>query len=149
MVWFRRFIALTFPVCVVFWFVLNFYSAGTASSPCSFLWVIYLILIFNIKIGSNSYEKVETFKFLGSLLTNKNYIQEEIKCWLKAGDSCYYSSKHSCLLDFFLRINLPLFSDFFLRINLPLFSTVVPAIIFIFLSCRPFVAITTLSFYIF
>ena len=31
------------------------------------------------------------------------------------------------------------------RINLPLFSTVVPAIIFVFLSCRPFVAITTLS----
>ena len=33
----------------------------------------------------------------------------------------------------------------YVRINLPLFSTVVPAIIFIFLSCRPFVAITTLS----
>ena len=31
------------------------------------------------------------------------------------------------------------------RINLPLFSTVVPAIIFVFLSCRHFVAITTLS----
>ena len=30
-------------------------------------------------------------------------------------------------------------------INLPLFSTVVQAIIFVFLSCRPFVAITTLS----
>ena len=29
--------------------------------------------------------------------------------------------------------------------QLPLFSTVVPAIIFVFLSCRPFVAITTLS----
>ena len=28
------------------------------------------------------------------------------------------------------------------RINLPLFSTVVPASIFMFLSCRPFVAIT-------
>ena len=32
-----------------------------------------------------------------------------------------------------------------IRINLPLFSTVVPAIIFVLLSCRPFVAITTLS----
>ena len=31
------------------------------------------------------------------------------------------------------------------RINLPLFSTVVPAVIFVVLSCRPFVAITTLS----
>ena len=34
------------------------------------------------KIGSNSYEKVETFKYLGSFLTNQNYIQEEIKCRL-------------------------------------------------------------------
>ena len=31
------------------------------------------------------------------------------------------------------------------RINLPLFSTVVPASIFMFLSCRPFVAITTIN----
>ena len=31
------------------------------------------------------------------------------------------------------------------RINLPLFSTVVPAVTLVFLSCRPFVAITTLS----
>ena len=28
---------------------------------------------------------------LGSLLTNQNSIQEEIKCRLKAGNSCYYS----------------------------------------------------------
>ena len=45
----------------------------------------------HIKIGSNSYENVKTFKYLGSLLTNQNYIQEEIKCRLKAGNSCYYS----------------------------------------------------------
>ena len=44
-----------------------------------------------IKIGSNSYEKVKTFKYLGSLLTNQNSIQEEIKCRLKEGNSCYYS----------------------------------------------------------
>ena len=31
------------------------------------------------------------------------------------------------------------------RINLPLFSTVVPSSVFMFLSCRPFVVITTLS----
>ena len=31
----------------------------------------------HIKIGSNSYEKVKTFKYLGSLLTNQNSIQEE------------------------------------------------------------------------
>ena len=42
------------------------------------------------KIGSNSYEKVKTFKYFGSLLTNQNSNQEEIKCRLKAGNSCYY-----------------------------------------------------------
>ena len=30
-------------------------------------------------------------KYSGSLLTNQNSIQEEIKCRLKAGISCYYS----------------------------------------------------------
>ena len=45
----------------------------------------------HIKIGSNSYEKVKTCKYLGSLLTNQNSIQEEIKYRLKAGNSCYYS----------------------------------------------------------
>ena len=40
----------------------------------------------HVKIGSNSYEKVKTFKYLGSLLTNQNYIQDEIKCRLKAGN---------------------------------------------------------------
>ena len=45
----------------------------------------------HIKIDSNSYEKVEIFKYLGSLFTNQNSIQEEIKCRLKAGNSCYYS----------------------------------------------------------
>ena len=32
-----------------------------------------------------------------------------------------------------------------ITINLPLFSTVVPAVTLVFPSCRPFVAITTLS----
>ena len=38
----------------------------------------------HIKIGSNSYEKVKSFKYFDSLLTNQNSIQEEIKCRLKA-----------------------------------------------------------------
>ena len=45
----------------------------------------------HINIGSNSDEKVNIFKYLGSLLTNQNDIQEEIKCRLKVGNSCYYS----------------------------------------------------------
>ena len=44
----------------------------------------------HIKIGCNCYEKVKTFKYLGSFLTHQNSIQEEIKCRPKAGDSCYY-----------------------------------------------------------
>ena len=44
-----------------------------------------------ITLGSNSYEKVNTFKYLGSLLANQNYIHEEIKLILKAENSRYYS----------------------------------------------------------
>ena len=32
----------------------------------------------------------KNFKYLGSLMTNQNSIQDEIKCRLKAGNSCYY-----------------------------------------------------------
>ena len=39
-------------------------------------------------LGSNSYEKMKTFK--ESLETNQNSIQEEIKSRLKAGNPCYY-----------------------------------------------------------
>ena len=56
----------------------------------------------HVKIGSNSYEKVETFKYLGSLLTNQNSIQEEIN--VDQEIHVIIQSKHSCLLDFFLRI---------------------------------------------
>ena len=43
-----------------------------------------------VRIGSNSYEKLKSFKYLGSLKTNQNYIQVEIKSRLKGGNSCYY-----------------------------------------------------------
>ena len=57
----------------------------------------------HIKISSNSYEKVKTYKYLNSLLTNQNSIQEEIKFRLKAQEiHVIIQSKHSCLLDFFL-----------------------------------------------
>ena len=55
-------------------------------------------------IGSNSYEKEKTLKYLGSLLTNKNSIQEEIKCNLKQEIHVIIESKHSCLLDFYCDI---------------------------------------------
>ena len=45
----------------------------------------------NELITEESYEKVKTFKYLSSLLTNQNSILEEIKCRLKAGNSRCYS----------------------------------------------------------
>jgi hypothetical protein len=43
----------------------------------------------HIRICINSFEKVKTFKYLGSLVANKNSIQKEIKFRLKAGKSRY------------------------------------------------------------
>ena len=43
----------------------------------------------HITVGNNSYEKVKTFKYLGSLLKNQNYIYRQIKCGLEAGNLCY------------------------------------------------------------
>ena len=44
----------------------------------------------SIKIDNSSIERVEEFKYLGTTLRNKNYIQEEIKIRLKLGNACYY-----------------------------------------------------------
>jgi hypothetical protein len=43
-----------------------------------------------IKIDSSPFERVEEFKYLGTTLTDQNYIQEEIKSRLKLGNVCYY-----------------------------------------------------------
>jgi hypothetical protein len=47
----------------------------------------------SMKIDNSSFERVEEFKYtyLGTTLTNTNYIQEEIKNILKLGNACYYS----------------------------------------------------------
>ena len=44
---------------------------------------------YSMKIDHSSIERVEEFKYLGTL-TNKNSIQEEIKSRLKLGNACYY-----------------------------------------------------------
>jgi len=44
----------------------------------------------NMKIDNRSFELVEEFKYLGTNLTNQNYIQEEIKSRLKLGNACYH-----------------------------------------------------------
>jgi sorting nexin-29 len=42
----------------------------------------------NIKIDKKSFEMVEEFKYLGTTLTNRNSIQEEIKSRLELGTAC-------------------------------------------------------------
>jgi hypothetical protein len=44
-----------------------------------------------IKLDNKSFERVEQFKYLGTTLTNRNSIQEEIKIRLKSGSACYHS----------------------------------------------------------
>jgi hypothetical protein len=45
----------------------------------------------SIKTDNRSFERVEVFKYLGTILTNQNSIQEEIKSTLKLGNDCYHS----------------------------------------------------------
>jgi len=45
----------------------------------------------SIKTDNSSFERVEEFRYLGTTLTNQNYIQEEIKSRVKSGNACYHS----------------------------------------------------------
>ena len=47
--------------------------------------------IYSMKIDNSSIWRVEEFKYLGTMLTNQNSIQEEINSRLKLGNACYYS----------------------------------------------------------
>jgi len=42
----------------------------------------------NIKIGNSSFETVEQFKYLVTMLMHQYSIQEEIKSRLKSGNAC-------------------------------------------------------------
>jgi hypothetical protein len=44
-----------------------------------------------VKIDNSSIERVEEFKYLGTMLTVHNSIQEEIKNKLKLGNDCFHS----------------------------------------------------------
>jgi len=44
----------------------------------------------SIKIDNSSFERVEQFKYLGTTLTNRNSIQEEIKSRLQSGNAFYH-----------------------------------------------------------
>ena len=55
--------------------------------------------IHSMKMDNSSIERVEEFKYLGTILTNQNSIQEEIKKKLYSGNVCYY-----LILNFFIQL---------------------------------------------
>jgi hypothetical protein len=44
----------------------------------------------SIKIANRSFEVMAKFKYLGTILTDQNYIHEEIKSRLNSGNACYH-----------------------------------------------------------
>jgi hypothetical protein len=46
---------------------------------------------YNRKANNSFFERVEAFRYLGTNLTDQNYIQEEMKGRLKSENACYYS----------------------------------------------------------
>ena len=53
-----------------------------------------------MKIDNSCIERVEEFKYLGTTLTNKNSIQEEIKSRLKGGNALLLFSAESFFFQF-------------------------------------------------
>jgi hypothetical protein len=45
----------------------------------------------SVKIGNRFFESVTKFKYLGTTLTDRNCIHEEIKIRLNSGNACYHS----------------------------------------------------------
>ena len=45
----------------------------------------------NTQMGNKSFETVEEFKYLGTILSNQNSIHKEIKSRLKSGNACHHS----------------------------------------------------------
>ena len=104
---------------------------------------------------------MKTLKYLGSSFTNQNSIYVEIKCWLTAGNSCYYLVKTRLTSTLFSKnLTIKIFKIILLnvmfhapmeRFQLELiyyftyFYTVVSSDSWMFLSCRPCVVNTTFS----
>ena len=47
-----------------------------------------------MRIDNSTSERVEEFKYLGTTLTNRNSIPEEIKSRLRSANACYHSVKN-------------------------------------------------------
>ena len=50
-----------------------------------------MLLTDSVRIDNSTFERMKDFKYLGTNLTNQNYIAEEIKSRLKSGIPCYHS----------------------------------------------------------
>ena len=62
----------------------------------------------SMKTDNSSLERVEQFRYLGTTLTDHNYIQKELKNRLKLGNACYHSVQNlfsSSLLTKNMKIN--------------------------------------------
>ena len=62
-----------------------------------------------MRIDDSTFQRVEEFKYLGTTLTNQNFIVEEIKSRLKSGNACYHSVQNllsSTLLSKNLKIKI-------------------------------------------
>ena len=60
--------------------------------------------IHSVRIDNRTFERVEEFKYLGTNITNRNAIKEEIKSRLRSGNACYYSVQIFCLLGCYQKI---------------------------------------------
>ena len=47
--------------------------------------------IHSVRTDNSAFDRMEKFKYLGTILTNQNSIAEEIKSRLRSGNSCYHS----------------------------------------------------------
>jgi len=50
--------------------------------------------IHNVRLNNSTFERVEEFKYLGTTLTHKNSIPEEIKSRLRSESACYHSEQN-------------------------------------------------------
>jgi hypothetical protein len=48
----------------------------------------------SMNFSNSLFQKEEEFRYLGTTLTNQNYMQEEIKNKLKLGNACYHSMQN-------------------------------------------------------
>ena len=113
------------------------------------------ILQFGCKIGLLTESDIFRIDIFEGKIIRKIYRQIKENCYLRNRYNKEFYQMHGthCIISGFklsiwsgnFKNNELLLTDESFRINLPLFSTVVPASIFMFLSCRIFVVITTLS----